>query len=116
MKTSQTLEIHIKNIENLVSMYIPWLREGGIFIPSSYLTSTIKQPQMNDFVNLVIFFEDKKIPYILQGEVVLIQPKKRGQEIGIGLEIQFDLNHEFMNLVHGKMASIDRNKHETYTY
>lgn len=92
------LSIAIRDKAVLYASYMPFLREGGLFIPTS------KPYQLEDavFMLLTLMDEAEKIP--VAGKVVWITPKGAQGNRAAGIGVQF-------NEADGATA---RNKIETY--
>lgn len=117
MNKTYSIRLDLENQEALVGLSIPWIKGMGMFIPSTYLTKTITNPNIGDIMNVAIFFQKEKMPFIIQGRVVLKQPpKKRGQENGVGIQIIFDKDDRFTHFYLSKINTVDRNKIETMTF
>lgn len=117
MNKTYSIRLDLDNPEALAGLSIPWVKGMGLFIPSSYLTKAITNPNMGDLMNVAIFFQKEKHPFIIQGKVILKQPpKKRGQEHGVGLQITFDDGEKFTNFYLSKISMVDRNKIDTMAF
>lgn len=76
----------IRNKASLYAAYIPWLKNGGIFLPVK------KQVQLGDQVLLILTLMDEpaKIPVV--GKIAWITPKNAHGNRPAGLGIQFAEN------------------------
>ena len=77
------LSLAIKDLKVLYAAYMPFVDNGGLFIP------TKKQFNMGDKISLLISLmsEDKKYP--IEGKVVWITPEKVHNNMAPGIGVQF---------------------------
>ena len=94
---SGILSLTIKDKSVLYAAYMPFIRDGGLFIPTS------KQYQLGDevFMLLKLMEEPEKIP--VAGKVVWITPKGAQGNRAAGIGVQFS-----------EGDTLARNKIETY--
>lgn len=78
------LSLSIRDTGLLYSYYMPYIRNGGIFIP------TPRAHNLGDeiFVLLQLMDEPERIPLI--GRVVLVTPKQAENQRPQGIGVQFD--------------------------
>lgn len=77
------LSLAIKDLKVLYAAYMPFVDNGGLFIP------TKKQFNMGDKISLLISLmsEDKKYP--IEGKVVWITPERVHNNMAPGIGVQF---------------------------
>ena len=89
------LSITIKDKNVLYAAYMPFLKKGGLFIP------TTKSYVLNDDVFMLLkLMDEEKIP--VSGRVVWITPKGAQGNRAVGIGVQFEEN---ASLVHGKIET-----------
>ena len=93
------VSVSIKDKEQLYNVYMPFVKQGGLFIP------TKKQYKLGSevFVLLTLMDEKEKIPF--SGRVIWSTPKGAQDNLPTGIGVQFSQDQA------GKMV---RNKIETY--
>lgn len=102
------LSLAIKDLKVLYAAYMPFIDNGGLFIP------TKKQFNMGDKISLLISLmnEDKKYP--IEGKVVWITPEKVHNNMAPGIGVQFmgalagELAGKIEKLLTGMAASTER--------
>ncbi len=105
------LTLHIKDKEILYKSYLPFLKNGGLFVP------TEKKYKLGDEVfMLVTLMEDKeKIP--VAGNVVWINPKgaQGNRPAGIGVQFGDMDNGATRNKIEAMLIGKLKSEHPTYT-
>lgn len=78
------LSMTIRDIAELHSVYMPFIRNGGLFIPTS------RSHQLGDeiIILLQIMEEPERVP--VAGKVVWITPPQAGSQRAQGIGIEFD--------------------------
>ena len=83
MKSTPTLiPLQIRNPEQLAVMYMPFVRNGGIFIP------TPKLPRIGDEIAFLLRLPGRPQPLKVLGRVIWINPP--GGSFRTGFGVQFD--------------------------
>jgi len=92
------LSLSIRDVGILYSHYMPFIRNGGLFIP------TQRPYNLGDeiFVLLKLMNEPERIPVV--GKVILVTPKNADNQRSQGIGIQFD----------GEEGQLIRARIETY--
>jgi len=107
---SGILSISIRDLSVLHSAYMPFLENGGLFIP------TTKEYSMNDevFLFLSLMEESEKIP--VTGTVVWITPKQAegGRTTGIGVQFK-EKNNEASKKIEQYLAGKVNSNQPTHT-
>jgi type IV pilus assembly protein PilZ len=93
------LSLSIKERTALYAAYMPFLKNGGLFIPTSRLH------QMGDQVYMLLSLMDDPAKLPLSGKVVWITPSGAQGNRQQGIGVQFD-NSESSNIVRNKIESI----------
>lgn len=105
------LSLHITDENTLYSSYLPFLKHGGLFIP------TEKKYQIGDevFLLLTLLNEQEKIP--VAGKVAWINPKgvSGNRPAGIGIHFGEMDKGETREKVEKALASLLRSDKSTYT-
>jgi type IV pilus assembly protein PilZ len=104
------LSISIKELQALHAAYMPFLKNGGIFIPED------KQYEINDeiFMLLDIMDEEEKIP--VNGKVVWITPVNAQANRPPGIGVQFsEKNSEAKNKIESYLAGMQNSNKATHT-
>ena len=93
------LSLSIKERTALYAAYMPFLKSGGLFIPTSRLH------QMGDQVYMLLSLMDDPAKLPLSGKVVWITPAGAQGNRQQGIGVQFD-NSESTSIVRNKIESI----------
>lgn len=93
------LSLSIKERTALYAAYMPFLKNGGLFIPTSRLH------QMGDQVYMLLSLMDDPTKLPLSGKVVWITPAGAQGNRQQGIGVQFD-NSESSAIVRNKIESI----------
>jgi type IV pilus assembly protein PilZ len=78
------LSLVIKEKDALYAAYMPFLKNGGIFVPTS------KTYQLGDDVYLILSLLDDQTKYPIAGKVVWLTPSTAGKAQGIGVHFSSD--------------------------
>ncbi|MBN4053265.1 PilZ domain-containing protein [Haliea sp. AH-315-K21] len=106
----RVLSISIKELSVLHSSYMPFLSNGGIFIP------TIKQYEIGDeiFLLLNLIDEEEQIP--VNGKVAWITPVQAQANRPSGVGVQFlEKNSEAKNKIENYLAGMLNSNKPTHT-
>tara|TARA_R110000772_G_scaffold62951_5_gene141203 strand:+ start:1460 stop:1819 length:360 start_codon:yes stop_codon:yes gene_type:complete len=104
------LSVTIKELSVLYSSYMPFLSNGGIFLPTN------KKYAINDevFLLLTLLDEEEKIP--VNGKVVWITPAQAQNNRVSGIGIQFtEQNSEAKTKIENHLAGIMNSGKPTHT-
>ncbi len=105
------LNHHIKDIQSLYMSYLPFLKNGGLFV------ATEKTYKLGEevFVLLTLFDDSDKIP--VAGKVAWINPKGTSGNRPAGIGIHFgDLdNGATRNKIETSLAGMHRSENPTHT-
>jgi type IV pilus assembly protein PilZ len=93
------LSLSIKEKAALYAAYMPFLRNGGLFVPTN------RAHQMGDQVYMLLSLMDDPSKIPLSGKVVWITPPGAQGNRQQGIGVQFDEN-DAANAVRGKIESI----------
>lgn len=74
--------LQIKSVDQLAMMYMPFVRNGGLFIPTS------KPPKLGDEIAFLLKLPGHPQPLKVMGRVIWINPP--GGTLRPGFAIQFD--------------------------
>ena len=99
-----SLTLSIKDLSALHAAYMSFLRQGGLFVPTS------AHSQLGDHVVILLSLLDEPEAVTVSGRVVWITPKgaQGHRETGIGVEFsQQDaaISHQIENYLGGSLAS-----------
>lgn len=100
------LSLSIKERTALYAAYMPYLKNGGLFIPTSRLH------QMGDQVFMLLSLMDDPVKSPLSGKVVWITPAGAQGNRQQGIGVQFDAN-DSSAVVRNKIESILGNAMKT---
>ena len=104
------LNVSIKDVNELYQSYMPFVTNGGLFIP------TTRQYSLEDEVFIVLELLDDPDKYPLTGKVVWITPagvvSNRKQGIGIQL---IEENPELISKIETHLAGLLDSDRPTYT-
>jgi type IV pilus assembly protein PilZ len=105
------LTLHIKDKQSLYASYLPFLKNGGLFVP------TEKKYRLGDevFMLLTLLEDKEKMP--VAGKVVWINPKgsQGNRPTGIGVHFGEMDNGTTRNRIEATLASLMRSNKPTYT-
>lgn len=107
---SGILSLALKDAESLYASYMPFVKNGGLFIP------TRKDYQLGDeiFVLLELMDEPEKIP--LAGKIVWITPKgsSADRRQGVGIQLPAD-STQLVGKIETYLASLLSQDRSTHT-
>src|SRR5258707_939072 len=86
------IALTVRNKASLYAAFIPWLRNGGIFLPSD------KSAQLGDAVLIILTLMDDPAKIPLAGQVAWITPPNAHGNRPAGLGIQFSDNQPMKDL------------------
>lgn len=108
---SGILNLALKDVDELYACYMPFLKHGGLFIP------TRKQFSLGDdvFVLLELMGETDKIP--LTAKVVWVSPigSTGHRRPGIGVEFPEDISENLVAKIETHLAGLLSSNRPTYT-
>ncbi|MGF1527475.1 MAG: PilZ domain-containing protein [Candidatus Competibacterales bacterium] len=84
MPKGGVMALHIKDKRTLYQSYLPFVKGGGIFIP------TQRTFQLGDEVFLLLTLLEESERYPITGKVVWLTPKARGAMRPMGIGLQFN--------------------------
>ena len=86
------IPLTIKDKDTLYRSYMPFLNEGGIFIPTN------RQYELGDEVFVILTLLDEKQKYPITGRVVWVAPRPAaGRPAGIGIHFTTTSNQQAQN-------------------
>jgi type IV pilus assembly protein PilZ len=106
------MSLTVRNKASLYAAYIPWLRHGGIFLP------TDKEMQLGDEMLLVLGLMDDPAKVPVVGQVAWITPPNAHGNRPRGLGIQFAENEPMKELkkrIEGILAGALQSSKPTHT-
>lgn len=83
MAEENSLRFVVTNAADLNASYIPFLKNGGLFIP------TVKIYSLGETIPIELLLPDKNDPIHIQGKVVWINPKNALHHTMPGIGIEF---------------------------
>ncbi len=111
MLTDEILEVSIKNTSELYSSYMPFITNGGLFIP------TTKSYEMGQILSLRIKMIDEIIISSISSKIVWTTPPKteNHKPCGIGVQFMKEDNGETKSKIESLLASNTSTRKSTYT-
>jgi type IV pilus assembly protein PilZ len=105
------LSLTIKEKPVLYSAYMPFIKNGGIFIP------TAKKYQMGDQVFMLLTLMDEPDKIAVSGRVIWITPKgaQGNRAAGIGIQFSEDDGGHARNKIEGYLAGMLDSDRPTHT-
>lgn len=109
--SSGILNISLKDTEELYACYMPFLKNGGLFIPSRKVFSLGDEV----FVLLELMDEPDKIP--LTGKIVWITPKgtSGNRRQGVGIQFPTEESEALVRKIENHLAGLLSGERPTYT-
>lgn len=105
------LSLAIKDKSSLYAAYMPFVKNGGLFIPTS------KKYALSDevFMLLTLMDETEKLP--VAGKVVWVTPAgaEGGRIAGIGVQFSNQDNGAVRNKIETYLAGALKSEHQTHT-
>ncbi|OGT44009.1 MAG: hypothetical protein A3F13_04605 [Gammaproteobacteria bacterium RIFCSPHIGHO2_12_FULL_40_19] len=97
----QQITHHFTNIQALNNAYMPFVRDGGIFIP------TENEFHLGNLVSATITLPENQQTFVFTGEVIWITPKSTQSDLhspGIGIQCIGDEGVAFQKAVQALLA------------
>ena len=111
MKQGGILSLAIKDKSSLYTAYMPFVKDGGLFIPTN------KKYKLGDevFMLLTLMEEKEKLP--VAGKIVWITPTgSQGNRLaGIGVQFSDQDNGQIRNKIEGYLAGALKSDRQTHT-
>jgi type IV pilus assembly protein PilZ len=111
MKQGGILSLAIKDKSSLYTAYMPFVKNGGLFIPTN------KKYKLGDevFMLLTLMEEKEKLP--VAGKIVWITPTgSQGNRLaGIGVQFSDQDNGQIRNKIEGYLAGALKSDRQTHT-
>lgn len=97
---SKALTCHFKNENDLLQSYMPFLKDGGLFIRTKY------DYELEDKITLIITLFDDPEVYTIESRVVWITPKgaQGNKSAGIGLQFLSENKRQVCNKIETYLA------------
>ncbi len=111
MTLDEDLAVSIKDSSELYLAYMPFIMNGGLFIP------THKSYKMGQSISLKIRLIDEIIDTIVLGKIIWITPPKTENHKMCGIGVQFlkEDNGETKTKIESLLASNKATRKSTYT-
>lgn len=105
------MPLAIRDKNTLIASYMPFLKNGGIFIP------TDKPFELDDEVFLLLSFMDEPQRHAVTGKVVWITPKGAlgGRIAGIGIQFTGVEGNQIQKKIDTYLAGTNNSERPTYT-
>lgn len=105
------LSLTIKDKAALYAAYMPFVKNGGLFIP------TTKAYQLGDEVFMLLSLMDEKERLPVAGKIVWMTPPgaQGNKTTGIGVQFGFQDNGATRNKIEGFLAGILKSDRSTHT-
>ncbi len=101
LASNHILSVRIDDLDALHSAYMPFLTNGGIFLPVALKLSDDEQAlatcKLNEELCLVVRLLDEPEPRCCIGRIAWITPTNQGGGQRAGLGLQFDRNDNQIN-------------------
>lgn len=108
---SGILNLSLKDVEELYACYMPFVKNGGLFIPSR------KQFSLGDevFILLELMDEPDKIP--LTGKIIWATPKgtSGNRRQGVGIQFPAEEGEALVRKIETHLAGLLSSERSTYT-
>ncbi|MFM8454808.1 MAG: PilZ domain-containing protein [Gammaproteobacteria bacterium] len=107
----ETITLTIKELSALVSSYMPFLKSGGLFIP------TQRKFELGHSLNLNIHLVDLQDKIQAEGKVVWVTPKgaQSNRAAGIGLEFSGANATAVRSKLEGYLATLLKTDYNSHT-
>ncbi|WP_455207328.1 PilZ domain-containing protein [Kaarinaea lacus] len=110
-KQGGILSLAIKDKSSLYTAYMPFIRNGGLFIPTN------KKYKLGDEVFMLLTLMDEKEKLPVAGKIVWITPTgSQGNRLaGIGVQFSDQDNGQIRNKIEGYLAGALKSDRQTHT-
>ena len=111
MKQGGILSLAIKDKSSLYTAYMPFVKNGGLFIPTN------KKYKLGDEVFMLLTLMDEKEKLPVAGKIVWITPTgSQGNRLaGIGVQFSDQDNGQIRNKIEGYLAGALKSDRQTHT-
>ena len=109
MRSSETLELTLKDKNALRQAYMPFIRNGGLFV------RTDRPYDLGDEVSVTISLFDSDGPLAVSGKVVWVTPKRAQGRRSAGVGVQFDARETCRTRLEGLLGGISGGDEPTHT-
>lgn len=105
------MRVNLKSKDDLYSAYMPFIKEGAIFIQST------KPHTLGDNVSVALTLMEEVDQYFLNGEVVWITPVGAQANLiaGIGVKFEGPENTKLQNKITAYLAGMEKSDKKTDT-
>ncbi|MGD8568148.1 MAG: PilZ domain-containing protein [Gammaproteobacteria bacterium] len=105
------LSLAIKDKSSLYTAYMPFIKNGGLFIPTN------KKYKLGDEVFMLLTLMDEKEKLPVAGKIVWITPTgSQGNRLaGIGVQFSDQDNGQIRNKIEGYLAGALKSDRQTHT-
>jgi len=110
-KQGGILSLAIKDKSSLYTAYMPFIKNGGLFIPTN------KKYKLGDEVFMLLTLMDEKEKLPVAGKIVWITPTgSQGNRLaGIGVQVSDQDNGQIRNKIEGYLAGALKSDRQTHT-
>jgi len=110
-KQGGILSLAIKDKSSLYTAYMPFIKNGGLFIPTN------KKYKIGDEVFMLLTLMDEKEKLPVAGKIVWITPTgSQGNRLaGIGVQFSEQDNGQIRNKIEGYLAGALKSDRQTHT-
>jgi len=110
-KQGGILSLAIKDKSSLYTAYMPFVKNGGLFIPTN------KKYKLGDEVFMLLTLMDEKEKLPVAGKIVWITPTgSQGNRLaGIGVQFSDQDNGQIRNKIEGYLAGALKSDRQTHT-
>lgn len=108
-KTDPQLTYQFPDIKSLRKAYMPFVHDGGIFIP------TEEQFHLGEFINLTVTLPNTEESFTFLGEIIWITPKTSTRIPGVGVQCNDEKGEAFNAVVQNLLGDIFDDEGESDT-
>ena len=109
MSSPDALELKLENKNALRRAYMPFIRNGGVFVTTDHLY------ELGDYVTVTIRLFDASGPVGIKGRVVWVTPVRAQGKRAAGVGVQFAANESHRAHIEGLLGGISGGDAPTHT-
>lgn len=109
MSSTTALALTIDNRSALRRAYMPFVRSGGVFVPTNH------RYEIGDDVSVALTLFDTDEPFAVNGSVVWVTPNRAQGKRVAGVGVQFNAQEGLRARLEGLLAGISGGDEPTHT-
>ena len=109
MSSTGSLELTIDNKSTLRRAYMPFVRNGGVFVPTG------DRYELGDDVTVTLSLFDTDEPLAIDASVVWVTPNRAQGKRAAGVGVQFNVQEGLRAHLEGLLAGISGGDEPTHT-